>query len=94
MGSSPLIHGFFGGGKSGLDTVSDAVSGHGFRIASIRGFESPETGDAYLNALTIWRRFRRFTDCANGFKHLNGKSPLEAAGVDLADIDDWISHCL
>lgn len=63
------------------------------RTASIRGFESPETGDAYINALTIWRRFRPFTDCANGFKHLNGKSPLEAAGVELPGTDDWISHC-
>lgn len=63
------------------------------RCASIRGFESPETGDTYLNALTIWRRLRPFTDCANGFKHLNGRSPLEAAGVDLPDTDDWISHC-
>lgn len=80
-----------------IPTTTNALEGwHNqivIRTASIRGFESPETGDAYLNALTIWRRFRPFTDCANGFKHLNGKSPLEAAGVDLSGTDDWISHC-
>ncbi len=63
------------------------------RIASIRGFESPETGDAYLNALTMWRRFRRFTDCKGGFKHLNGKCSLEAAGVQGVLVREWLDHC-
>jgi len=64
------------------------------RDKSIRGFESPETGDDYHNALTIWRRFRRFTDCRGGFKHLNGQGPLEAAGVNCSAIRNWILHCL
>ncbi len=63
------------------------------RDKSIRGFESPETGDDYHNALTMWRRFRKFTDCRGGFKHLNGQSPLESAHVKISQIKDWLLHC-
>lgn len=60
------------------------------RLDSIRGFESPKTGDAYMNALTLWRRFRPYTDCKKHFKHLNGQSPLQAAGVNIKQPKKWI----
>ena len=60
------------------------------RCNSIRGFESPKTGDAYMNALTLWRRFRKFTDCKGQFKQLNGTSPLEAAGATVDRRKNWI----
>lgn len=81
-----------------IPTTTNALEGWhnqiAIRTASIRGFESPETGDAYLNALTIWRRFRRFTDCKGRFKHLNGECPLGAAGANVSHINDWLSYCL
>jgi len=83
---------------AGIPKTTNALEGWhnqiALRIASIRGFESPETGDAYLNALTISRRFRKYTDCEGAFKHLNGKSPLEAVGINPGKTDDWILHCL
>ena len=54
------------------------------RLSSIRGFESFETAENYLNAWIVKRRFARFTDCRGKFKKLNGKSPLECAGVDIS----------
>lgn len=50
-------------------------------LASIRGFEVIINADNYLNAWIIKRRLTPFTDCRKGFKKLNGKSPLECAGV-------------
>lgn len=52
------------------------------RLASIRGFEIIENAKNYLNAWIIKRRISPFTDCKGQFKKLNGKSPLECAGVD------------
>lgn len=60
------------------------------RLDSIRGFESPQTGDAYMNALTLWRRLRPFTDCKKYFKHLNGQTPLQAAGIKKIASKKWI----
>lgn len=60
------------------------------RLDSIRGFEFPKTGDAYMNALTLWRRLRPFTDCKKRFKHLNGLTPLQAAGCKKIPSKKWI----
>jgi len=54
------------------------------RLSSIRGFETIATAKNYINAWIIKRRLTKFTDCRNGFKKLNGKSPLECAGVDIS----------
>ena len=63
------------------------------RLASIRGFESEETAKNYINAWIIKRRFSKFTDCKKQFKHLNGKSPIECAGVDISNVQNWIKLC-
>ncbi len=60
------------------------------RLGSIRGLETTLTGQNYLNAWIIKRRFTTFTDCKIPFKHWNGKTPLECAGADLTNIKDWM----
>ena len=59
------------------------------RLNSIKGFETIETAKNYLNVWIVKRRFSKFTDCKNNFKSLNGKTPLECAGADISDIQDW-----
>lgn len=54
------------------------------RLSSIRGFETIATAKNYVNAWIIKRRLTEFTDCRKNFKKLNGKSPLECAGVDIS----------
>jgi len=63
------------------------------RITNIKGFETFETAKNYINAWVIKRRFAKFTNCKNKFKKLNGKTPLECAGVDISYIRDWIRWC-
>jgi hypothetical protein len=60
------------------------------RLGSIRGFELAENGKNYLNAWIIKRRFTKFTDCKEPFKHLNGKTPLECAGADPSKVKNWM----
>ena len=47
------------------------------RLKTIKGFESFEHADSWLNAYFLRRRTKLFTDCINKFKYLNGKSALE-----------------
>jgi len=60
------------------------------RLASIRGFETELTAKNYINAWIVKRRFSKFTDCREQFKKLNGKSPIECAGVDISKMDNWL----
>jgi len=60
------------------------------RLASIRGFESEQTTENYLNALIVKRRLTKFTDCRRQFTKLNGKSPMECAGADVLDVQNWL----
>lgn len=68
------------------------------RFSSIRGFEKEKYARNYINALILKYRFHFFTDCKGKFKHLNGKSPLQAAaplntfGFNF-QTGDWISFC-
>lgn len=68
------------------------------RISSIRGFKKEKHARNYINAIILKYRFHKFKDCRGKFKHLNGKSPLEAAkplnalGFD-SENPDWISFC-
>lgn len=41
----------------------------------------------YLNAWALLRRFTPFTDCRNGRKYRNKKTPLELAGCEIQNID-------
>ena len=63
------------------------------RLGSIKGFEMDETADNYTNAWLLKRRFTKYTDCRDKFKHLNGKTPLECAGADVSNIRSWIEFC-
>ena len=63
------------------------------RLSSIRGFESIKTAKNYINVLIIKRRFTKFSCCKKPFKHLNGKTPLECAGVDSSTIQNWPECC-
>lgn len=75
----------------GIPSTNNMIEGFNsqleLRLASIRGFETIENSRNYLNAWTIKRRLTPFTDCRGRFKKLNGKSPLECAGVDSSIID-------
>ncbi len=47
------------------------------RLKSIKGFESFQHADDWLNGYFIKRRVTKFTDCTGKFKYLNGKCSLE-----------------
>jgi transposase-like protein len=47
------------------------------RLKTIKGFESFEHADHWLNAYFLRRRTKPFTDCTKKFKDLNGKCALE-----------------
>jgi transposase-like protein len=47
------------------------------RLKTIKGFESFEHADNWLNAYFLRRRTKPFTDCSKKFKNLNGKCALE-----------------
>ena len=42
------------------------------RLKSVKGFQSFKSAERWLNAWMIRRRTKRFTDCGEPFKHLNG----------------------
>jgi transposase-like protein len=47
------------------------------RLNSIKGFQSFQNAERFLNAYLIRRRTKPYTDCSQKFKHLNGKYPME-----------------
>ena len=46
------------------------------RLKSIRGFQSRESAEIWLNAYVMNRRLTKFTDCTTKFKYLNGTISL------------------
>jgi len=58
------------------------------RLKTIKGFESFESADSWLNAYFIRRRVKKFTDCERKFKFLNGKKSLELTLNDSCKIED------
>lgn len=50
-------------------------------------FQSITSAENYLKLWCLKRRFQKFTDCRKPFKHLNGKAPLELAGVRISHLD-------
>jgi transposase-like protein len=75
-----------------IPSTSNMIEGYNsqleLRLSSIRGFENIANAKYYLNAWIIKRRLTKFTDCRKKFKKLNGRSPLECAGVDNSDISN------
>lgn len=47
------------------------------RLETIKGFESFEHADRWLNGYFLRRRTKPFTDCNGKFRYLNGTTPLE-----------------
>jgi len=47
------------------------------RLKTIKGFQSFDHADIWLNQYFIQRRLKPFTDCTKHFKHLNGNSSLQ-----------------
>jgi len=47
------------------------------RLNSVKGFQSFESAERFLNAFLIRRRTKPFTDCEGQFKHFNKHMPLE-----------------
>lgn len=60
------------------------------KLDLMHGFESLETAYGYLKLLVTWYRFKRFTSSRT--KENNGKSPLELAGINIANLD-WVRYC-
>lgn len=56
------------------------------RLKTIKGFESFEHANLWLNAYFIRRRTTPFTDCTGKFKYLNGKCSIEKTAKQDIDI--------
>jgi hypothetical protein len=78
-------------GLSRDNNICENVIGQlGIKLDLMQSFESLETAYGYLKLLVMWYRFKRFSSSRT--KENNGKSPLELAGVNIADLD-WICYC-
>ncbi len=56
------------------------------RVRPLKGFESFKHADLWLNGYFLRRRTKKYTDCSNKFKRLNGKTSLEITkkpGIEL-----------
>lgn len=56
------------------------------RLASIKGFESTQHAQLWLNAYFLKRRTQKLTDCTGKFKKLNGTSSLELSKKPNTDL--------
>jgi hypothetical protein len=59
------------------------------RLASIKGFESYQHAQLWLNAYILKRRFTKFTDCGRKFHRLNGQRPIDQTrnlNIDIPDV--------
>lgn len=57
------------------------------RTKTLNVFRSWKTATDYLNALILYRRFKKFTDCKGENKSFNGSAPLELAGCEIENLD-------
>lgn len=62
------------------------------RLSSVKGFQTFESAQRWLNAYLIRRRTKPFTDCSTKFKHLNGKCSLEMTLKKEAHWPNFISQ--
>jgi transposase-like protein len=60
------------------------------RTKAIKGFQSFKHAKDWLNGFVLRRRFSKFTDCDEPFKHLNGKSPIENTKKDNLKLPNFI----
>lgn len=57
------------------------------RLKSFGRFSHQDYARNYLSGWALLRRFTPFTDCRNGRKHRNKKTPLELAECEIKNID-------
>lgn len=75
-------------GLPSTNNIAEGVVGQlAGKLWLTRGFETYNTAYALIKLLIFWYRTKPFTDSTDTV--LNGKCPLEIAGVDLAGVD-WI----
>jgi hypothetical protein len=86
----PYLLGYLG--SKGVPTTTNLIECYNShlqgRLKTIKGFESFQHADTWLNGYFLKRRTRKLTDCAGKFKHLNGKTSLEKSkkrGIDIPD---------
>lgn len=58
------------------------------RLKTIKGFESFNHADIWLNGYFLRRRTKKFTDCRGKFRKLNGKCSMEFTLKDSQKIND------
>jgi hypothetical protein len=63
------------------------------RLKTLESFQHHTTAVNYMNLLIAYLRLKPYTDCRGRRKQLNGKTRLEAAGLDGLQ-GDWLNHCL
>jgi transposase-like protein len=58
------------------------------RLRSIKGFESFNSAQLWLNAYVMNRRLTKFTDCTRKYRYLNGTAPIQhTAKIENRDIN-------
>lgn len=62
------------------------------RLKTIKGFESFNHADYWMNGYFIRRRLKKFTDCISKFKNLNGKCSIELSSASGVNVDDILSE--
>lgn len=71
---------------------TDQATENFFRFVSLRTktlnvFRNWKTATDYLNALILYRRFKKFDSCKSKNKSFNGYAPLELAGCNIDNLD-------
>jgi len=65
----------------GIPTTTNLIESYNShlqgRLETIKGFESFQHADLWLNGYFLRRRTKKFTDCTKRFKYLNGKTSLQ-----------------
>jgi hypothetical protein len=78
-----MAHHFTPGLASDNNVTENVIKQLNKKLRLMEGFESIESAERYVRLLVGCYRFKRFTDSCR--KTENGRSPLELAGVDLAN---------
>lgn len=77
---------------SGVPTTTNLIESFNShlqgRLETIKGFESFQHADTWLNAYFVRRRIKRFTDCEGKFRNLNGKCSLELSLKPYCKLDN------
>lgn len=62
------------------------------RLKTIKGFESFNHANYWMNGYFIRRRLKKFTDCTSKFRNLNGKCSIELSSARGVNVDDILSE--